>query len=111
MVIAVDDAYDRKKSVEYAGWIYDVDYEFLTRDGVEQVIATGPRCYDHKVRLLLAGIGEDKISCALSEMDGIDMINKEKIDSVYILYDTSTYSLSCQMKEKLIKKLEAHNEN
>ncbi len=111
VILAVDDAYDRKKSVEYAGWIYDVDYEFLTREGVEQVIATGPRCYDHKVRLLLAGVPEDKISCSLSEMDGIDLIQSDKIDSVYILYDTSTYLLSCQMKEKLIKKLEAHNEN
>lgn len=111
VVLAVDDAYDRKKSVEYAGWIYDVDYEFLTREGVEQVIATGPRCYDHKVRLLLAGVPEEKISCCLSEMDGIDLIQVDKIDSVYILYDTSTYSLSCQMKEKLLKMLEAHNEN
>ena len=97
--------------MEYAGWIYDVDYEFLTRAGVEQVIATGPRCYDHKIRLLLAGVPEEKIACCPDEMEGVDLIQKDKIDSVYILYDTSTYSLSCQMKEKLLKKLEAHNEN
>ena len=107
IVLAMDDAYDRKKSIEYIGWIYDVDYEFLTRAGVQQVVATGPRCYDHKVRLLLAGIPEEKIFCATDELAGIDLIRTEDVDAVYILYDTSTYGLSCQMKEKLLKKLEA----
>lgn len=111
VILAMDDAYDRKKSVEYIGWIYDVDYEFMTRDGIEQVIATGPRCYDHKVRLLLAGVPESKIFCAEDEMSGVDLLQTEDIDAVYILYDTSTYALSCQMKEKLLKKLEAANEN
>lgn len=106
VILAVDDAYDRKKSVEYSGWIYDVDYEFFSDDGIRQVIATGPRCYDHKVRLLLAGVPEDRIFCAENELDGIDLVDTAGSDSVYILYDTSTYSLSCQMKEKLIKKLE-----
>ncbi len=106
VVIAVDDYYDRKKSIEFSGWIYDVDYEFMTREGVEQVICTGPRCYDHKVRLLLAGVPENKIACAEDEMAGIDLINTASVDSVYILYDTSTYNLSCKMKEKLIATLE-----
>ena len=106
IILSMDDAYDRKQSIEYVGWIYDVDYEFLTREGVEQVIATGPRCYDHKVRLLLAGVPEEKICCAQDEMSGVDMVQTDKVDAVYILYDTSTYTLSCQMKEKLLKKLE-----
>ena len=106
IVLAMDDDYDRKKSVEYIGWIYDVDYEFLTRDGVEQVIATGPRCYDHKVRLLLAGVLEENIFCAEDELSGMDLVDTDKVDSVYILYDTSTYDTACQMKKKFIEKLE-----
>lgn len=106
VIIAVDDYYDRKKSIEFSGWIYDVDYEFMTREGVEQVIATGPRCYDHKVRLLLAGVPEEKICCSTDELAGIDLIDTTKVDSVYILYDTSTYNLSLEMKAKLLKNLE-----
>ena len=78
----------------------------MTRDGVEQVIATGPRCYDHKVRLLMAGVPEEKISCSVDEMAGIDLIKRDSVDSVFILYDTSTYNLSCKMKEKLLAVLE-----
>ena len=107
VVLAMDDYYDRKKSIEYIGWIYDVDYEFLAKENVIQVVATGPRCYDNKVRLLLAGVPEDRISCADEEMAGIDLVNITDAESVYILYDTSTYNLSCQMKEKLLKRLEA----
>ena len=107
VVLAMDDYYDRKKSIEYVGWIYDVDYEFLAKDDVIQVVTTGPRCYDHKVRLLLAGVPEDRISCAEDEMSGIDLVNIADAESVYILYDTSTYNLSCQMKETLLKRLEA----
>ena len=106
VIIAVDDYYDRKNSIEYSGWIYDVDYEFLTREGVEQIIATGPRCYDHKVRLLLAGVPEEKIFCSVDEMTGIDLVKIDLVDSVYILYDTSTYNLSCKMKEKMLSVLE-----
>lgn len=106
VVLAVDDAYDRKKSVEFSGWIYDVDYELLSREGVEQVVATGPRCLDHKVRLLLAGVPEEKIAVNTDELAGIDQVDIQKVDTVYILYDTSTYGLSCQMKEKLLKRLE-----
>lgn len=106
VVLAMDDAYDRKKSVEYVGWIYDVDYEFFADDSIVQVVATGPRCYDHKVRLLLAGVPEERISCAPDEMDGMDLIRTEDTEAVYILYDTSTYELSCRMKDKLISKLE-----
>ena len=106
VIIAVDDYYDRKNSIEYSGWIYDVDYEFMTREGVEQIIATGPRCYDHKVRLLLAGVPEEKIFCSVDEMTGIDLVKIDLVDSVYILYDTSTYNLSCKMKEKMLSVLE-----
>ena len=106
VILAMDDYYDRKKSVEYIGWIYDVDYEFMTRENVEQVIAAGPRCYDHKVRLLLAGVEEERIITAENELDAIELIDLKNVDSVYILYDTSTYNLSCQMKDKLMQRLE-----
>jgi Leu/Phe-tRNA-protein transferase len=56
---------------------------------------------------LLAGVPEERIFCAPSEFDSIDLVKTDLVDSVYILYDTSTYTLSCQMKDKLIKKLGA----
>ena len=54
ILLAMDDLEDRQKSIEFSGWIYDLEYEQFNRDDVVQVVCTGPRCYDHKVRCLLA---------------------------------------------------------
>ncbi len=107
VVLAMDDYYDRKKSVEYIGWIYDVDYEFMNKPDIVQVLATGPRCYDHKVRLLLAGVPEERIFCGENELEAMELVDTKSVDSVYILYDTSTYDLACEMKDKFVKRLEA----
>ena len=55
---------------------------------------------------VFAGVPEERIVCADEEMAGIDLVDIKNVESVYILYDTSTYNLSCQMKEKLLKRLE-----
>lgn len=106
VILAMDDAHDRKKSIEYIGWIYDVDYELMAQDSIVQVVASGPRCYDHKVRLLLAGVPEERIACNTDEMCAVDQVQITDVDKIFILYDTSTYDLSCQMKQKLLKRLE-----
>lgn len=106
VILAVDDYYDRKASIEFSGWIYDVDYEFMNNASVKRFVACGPRCYDHKVRLLLAGMPEEKIECFEEELNAVDNMSLEGIDKIYILYDTSTYVLSCEMKERIVRRLE-----
>lgn len=107
VILVLDDAYDRKNSIEYWGWIYDTDYERLAKDNIKIVAPLGPRCYDHEVRLLLAGVPQDRIYAKSKELEAIDTLPLEEIDSIFILYDTSTYHLSCEIKEKIIKRLEA----
>ena len=106
VVLMMDDYYDRKKSVEYIGWIYDVDYEVLSRESVVQVVAAGPRCLDHKVRLLLAGVTEENITCCSDDAAAADVIDTKKADTVYLLYDTSTYDVACAVRKELIALLE-----
>ncbi len=106
VVLAMDDAHDRLKSVEYIGWIYDVDYELLNSDSIKQIVAAGPRALDHKARLLLAGVPEERIACAMTEMDGVDCIDTTDADTVIILHDVYTYEVSCRMQDTLIERLE-----
>lgn len=105
VILIVDDLYDRKNSVEYIGWIYDSDFEFLADKDIVQIVATGPRCYDHQVRLLLAGVEKEKIVCCEKEMDAVEAFQKGGIDKVFVLYDTSTYNLAMKVKEKVIQAL------
>ena len=106
IMLAMDDLHDREKSIEYSGWIYDLEYEQFARDDVLQVVCCGPRCYDHRVRLLIAGVPEEKIAYSLDEVDAVSKVKLEDAERVYILYDCENYGISCKMKQKLLKRLE-----
>ncbi len=97
----IDDWFDRQNSSEVINWIYDVDFEFLNTPNLTQLIIAGPRCYDYKLRFLIAGISEDKIVCHESELDAVDVMNTN-IDKLYFIHDPSTYEHSLKVEEKII---------
>ena len=71
-----------------------------------QILATGVRCYDHEVRLLLAGVPREKQVCMPDELAAIDRLRREGLESVYLLHDMSSYSRSVTALEKIRKVLE-----
>lgn len=99
--IMIDDFFERKDSSEFVGWIYDVDFEFLNTPEVKQIILAGPRCYDYKLRLLIAGVSEDRLLCEQDEFKAVDIMDKN-IDKLYLLHDTSTYDLACKVEKKIV---------
>lgn len=107
--IMIDDLFERRDSSEFVGWIYDVDFEFLNTDGVKQIVLAGPRCYDYKLRLLIAGVPAERILCEEDEFKAVDVMDKD-IDKLYLLHDTSTYDLACKVESKIISVFtEAYN--
>lgn len=108
--IMIDDLFERKDSSEFIGWIYDADFEFLNTPEMKQVILAGPRCFDYKLRLLIAGLPEGKILCEEDEFKAIKLIDKN-VSKFYLLHDTSTYDLACEVEEKIIEDFKAFNEN
>jgi hypothetical protein len=99
--IMIDDLFERRDSSEFMGWIYDADFEFLNTPDIKQIILAGPRCFDYKLRLLIAGISEDVILCEEDEFKAVDIMDKD-IDKLYLLHDTSTYDLACKVEEKIV---------
>lgn len=107
--IMIDDLFERHDSSEFVGWIYDADFEFLNTPDVKQIVLAGPRCFDYKLRLLIAGISEDRILCEEDEFKAVDIMDKD-IDKLYLLHDTSTYDLACEVEAKIKKVFtEAYN--
>ena len=98
--IMIDDLFERHDSSEFVGWIYDADFEFLNTPDIRQIVLAGPRCFDYKLRLLIAGVSEDRILCEEDEFKAVDIMNKD-IDKLYLLHDTSTYDLACKVEEKI----------
>ena len=107
--IMIDDLFERKDSSEFIGWIYDADFEFLNTPQTKQVILAGPRCFDYKLRLLIADLPEEKIICEENEFEAIKLIDKN-VSKFYLLHDTSTYDLACEVEEKIINDFKEYNE-
>lgn len=105
VILALDDL-DESRSSERIGWIYDTDYEFLNDENVVQILTTGVRCYDHEVRLLLAGVPKEKLVCEPDELAAIERLRCREVDSVYLLHDMSSYARSVVAMDKLRKVLE-----
>jgi len=105
VMLVMDDWYDRRHSVEYIGWIYDADFEFLKDETVVQVLACGPRCYDYQLRLLVAGIDQSRITCCEDELAAPRSLKLDNLDAVFILYDTSTIHRAAELKQKTLDEL------
>ena len=108
VLLVIDDWFDAKDSSENIAWIYQADYEFLNRDDVKAVCSAGPRYLDYKVRMLLAGIDEEKIHVQKDWINAADLITDEFIpetDKIFVLYDVATMHLVKKIRGDLTAKL------
>ena len=85
VIVIVDDLHEEAKGSENTSWQYDTDYEFLNDESIKQVIIAGPRYLDGKVRLLMAGVPDEKISCRKDILEATNELRLDGIDVVFIL--------------------------
>ena len=86
-------------------WLYDCDFEFLNKEDILNIVVCGPRVKDLKLRLLLAGVPEDRISCASAELEAPDKLRLEKGTDVYVLYGTDSIGLGNKVADKVTKRI------
>ena len=86
--------------------MFDTDFEFLNDPGIEQIIVGGFRCPDMHLRLLMAGIPEEKIVCCDKEPDTAAYVDFDKVDNVYILHDIYTTQYARAIQKSLSEQLE-----
>ena len=101
VVLMLDDLGDAEETSENTAWIYDTDFEFLNDDSITQVICSGVRRTDYKVRLLLAGVPEEKITCVEKESDAANEVDLDKADTIFFLYDVYTTSYAAISKNTI----------
>ncbi len=92
---------DMKHWSENTCWLYDCDFEFLNQDCIKNIILCGPRRLDHKLRLLLAGVPEEKLSYAEKEIDAPKKLKLFENDNVFVLYGTDSISLGNRVAESV----------
>ena len=86
---------------ENPSWMYDTDFEFLNQDSITRLVCAGPRCRDYRLRLLLAGIPEEKIFVEEDEFKALELLELNAGEDVYILYGVDGMPLAFRVKARL----------
>ena len=110
-IVIVDDLHEEAKGSENTSWQYDTDYEFLNDDTIKQIIIAGPRYIDGKVRMLRAGVPQEKIFCKRDMIEATDKIKLEGIDGVYILHDLYSIQETNLIKQRVEDMIRERNKN
>ena len=104
LLIMVDDKSDNNGNSESVCWIYDCDYSALTHESIGEIIFSGPRCKDQKLRAMLAGVDPSKIKTTETFCGGVDMVDTEQYIDIFVLYDPYLLAEANYVKNELIKK-------
>lgn len=67
-------------------WIYDCDYEKLNSPLIRHIIIPGSRSLDQKLRLLMAGVPEEKIITDMEDLEAPSYLDFEGVDTVFVLH-------------------------
>jgi UDP-N-acetylmuramyl pentapeptide synthase len=94
---------DQKNWSENTTWLYDCDFEFLAREGISRIVCTGPRAKDYYLRLLLAGVPEERLRCTLSELDAPELLEYRPGESVCLFYGTDALDLVYKVQAKIVE--------
>jgi hypothetical protein len=94
LILMMNNLHDSKNWSENVCWLYDCDFEFLDRDDITRIVATGPRARDYYYRLLFAGVPEERLRCSDSELRAPELLELRRGSSVYILYGTDAIELA-----------------
>jgi len=105
VIIMLDDL-SYKASSEIMTWIYDADFEFLNDDSIARLVVCGVRCFDYRLRLLLAGVPEEKIVCVSDEAESPSKLILDGTDKIFILHDLTQPKMTATVRDGVVAELE-----
>jgi UDP-N-acetylmuramyl tripeptide synthase len=102
LILMMNCIHDQQHWSENVTWLYDCDFEFLNKENITRIVATGPRAKDYRLRLLFAGVPDEKIRCTLNEMDAPTLLEYNSGESVCLFYGTDALDLVYRVQGKII---------
>lgn len=102
---------DVKHWSENTCWLYDCDFEFLNDEKIKNIVICGERGLDNKLRLLLAGVPEERISFCEKEIDSPEQLKLFEEDNIFILYGTDSITLGNQVASKIKHRIETETDS
>ncbi len=105
LLMVLDEIFENPKKSETVAWFYDTDYEFLKDESVTKIVLGGDRYLDHKLRLLLAGVDEDKIICLPKHIEVLDYADIKDVETVYVVYDIYTSDVARKVTVEITERI------
>lgn len=102
LILVVDDLGDNIKNSETTCWLYDCDYSALADPSIEQIVFAGPRCKDHYLRALLAGVDASKIRLTPDSDKGADLLDTDRCKNIFVLFELYRVKNADAVKNALI---------
>ena len=99
-------ASDARHWSENVCWLYDCDFELLADDRVKQIIVCGERGMDYRLRLLMAGVPDDRVTYVKKPDDGVDRLKLVDNDHIFIIYGTDTIAMANRLKGEIIDRIQ-----
>jgi len=103
IIMLVDDKGDNTNDSENICWLYDCDYSYLADPSIAQIVISGPRCKDHYLRMLMAGVDPAKIKQTFDPKGGAALLDTMLSKNIFILYDPYRLDEIEVIKNDLIK--------
>lgn len=91
-------------------WLYDCDFEFLADDKIKQIVVYGDRGLDYKLRLMTAGVPEERITYVENPADGIGKLKMPPEDNIYVFYGTDSFALGMKTMQETEAAVQAWND-
>jgi UDP-N-acetylmuramoyl-L-alanyl-D-glutamate--2,6-diaminopimelate ligase len=101
LILMMNCIHDQQHWSENVTWLYDCDFEFLNKENITRIVATGPRAKDYRLRLLFAGVPDEKIRCTLDELDAPTLLEYNSGESVCLFYGTDALDLVYRVQGKI----------
>lgn len=103
--LTVDDVFDQKETSENISWIYETDFEYFNDSSILRIYIAGIRAQDYRLRLLLAGVPDEKIILLKGHNEIVKKLDLEGADKLFLLYDLYRYDEGMSIKNKICKRI------
>ena len=83
-------------------WIYDTDFELLKDDSITKIILAGPRAMDFKLRLLVGGIDENKITICEDQLEATKLLTYKEGNTICLLYAVDSVDMAMKVRDAIL---------
>lgn len=105
LVMILDEKYETPLKTETIAWIYDVDYSKLNQPSVKKIIVGGARYLDHRLRLLLSGVPEEKMVCVPTEEETAQYVSTDGVEEIIVLHDVNAITRGRLLRDAIAEKI------